>query len=209
MRLQPPTAWVERDGAAGRGAGGPGGGRDMFSCVRPGRCGAGRWRGAGGRASADEAMLTGESLPVAKAPAIKVFAATVNGEGVLRCRATGVGSRHAAGRHRALVEQAQGGKPAVQRLADRIAAIFVPVVVAIALVTFRRLVVVRRRAGTGAGQCRRRAGDRLPLRAGAGDADGGDGGHRAGRRAGILVKNAEALELARRSRCWWWTRPAR
>ena len=64
-----------------------------------------------------------------------------------------------------LVEQAQGGKPAVQRLADRIAAVFVPTVVAIALRPLP-VVVDRRRAGAGAGQWRRGAGDRLPLRVG-------------------------------------------
>ena len=89
-----------------------------------------------GASSANESMLTGESLPVAKAAGDKVFAATINGDGLLRCRATGVG-RHTllAGIIR-LVEEAQGSKAPVQRLADKVAAIFVPVVVAIALITF-------------------------------------------------------------------------
>ena len=89
-----------------------------------------------GASSADEAMLTGESLPVAKAAGDKVFAATINGDGLLRCRATGVGSHTLLAGIIRLVEQAQGSKAPVQRLADRVAAIFVPVVVAIALATF-------------------------------------------------------------------------
>ena len=89
-----------------------------------------------GSSSANEAMLTGESLPVAKAPGDKVFAATINGDGLLRCRATGVGSHTLLAGIIRLVEEAQGSKAPVQRLADKVAAIFVPVVVAIALLTF-------------------------------------------------------------------------
>ena len=118
-----------------------------------------------GTSSANEAMLTGESLPVAKGAGDKVFAATINGDGLLRCQATGVGSHTLLAGIIRLVEQAQGSKAPVQRLADRIAAIFVPVVTVIALAHLRRLVVVRRRLHAGAGQCRRRAGDRLPVRA--------------------------------------------
>jgi Cu+-exporting ATPase len=62
-----------------------------------------------------------------------VFAATVNGEGLMRCRATGVGSHTLLAGIIRMVEQAQGSKAPVQRLADRISAIFVPVVTAIAL----------------------------------------------------------------------------
>ena len=89
-----------------------------------------------GTSSANEAMLTGESLPVAKAAGDRLFAATINGEGLLRCRATGVGSHTLLAGIIRLVEEAQGSKAPVQRLADKVAAIFVPVVVAIALATF-------------------------------------------------------------------------
>jgi Cu+-exporting ATPase len=89
-----------------------------------------------GASSANEAMLTGESLPVSKAAGDKVFAATINGDGLLRCRATGVGSHTLLAGIIRLVEEAQGSKAPVQRLADKVAAIFVPVVVAIALLTF-------------------------------------------------------------------------
>jgi Cu+-exporting ATPase len=89
-----------------------------------------------GTSSANEAMLTGESLPVSKATGDRVFAATINGDGLLRCRATGVGSHTLLAGIIRLVEEAQGSKAPVQRMADKVAAIFVPVVVSIALLTF-------------------------------------------------------------------------
>jgi Cu+-exporting ATPase len=135
LRLQPPTAWIERDGqlvelpVAQVVAG-------MTFVLRPGDAVPVDGEVLSGTSSADEAMLTGESVAVAKAPGDKVFAATVNGDGVLRCRASGVGADTLLAGIVRLVEQAQGGKPDVQRLADRIAAIFVPTVVAIAVATF-------------------------------------------------------------------------
>ena len=89
-----------------------------------------------GTSSANESMLTGESLPVTKAAGDTVFAATINGDGLLRCRATGVGSHTLLAGIIHLVEEAQGSKAPVQRLADKVAAIFVPVVTVIALLTF-------------------------------------------------------------------------
>ena len=89
-----------------------------------------------GASSANESMLTGESLPVTKAAGDGVFAATINGDGLLRCRATGVGSHTLLAGIIRLVEEAQGSKAPVQRLADKVAAIFVPVVTVIALLTF-------------------------------------------------------------------------
>jgi Cu+-exporting ATPase len=89
-----------------------------------------------GASSANESMLTGESLPVTKAAGDHVFAATINGDGLLRCRATGVGSHTLLAGIIRLVEEAQGSKAPVQRLADKVSAIFVPVVVVIALLTF-------------------------------------------------------------------------
>ncbi|MBX9847764.1 MAG: heavy metal translocating P-type ATPase [Rhodocyclaceae bacterium] len=89
-----------------------------------------------GTSSVNEAMLTGESLPVDKAVGARVLAATVNGNGQLVCRATGVGSHTLLAGIIRLVEAAQGSKAPVQRLADQVAAVFVPVVVGIALLTF-------------------------------------------------------------------------
>ena len=89
-----------------------------------------------GLSSVDESMLTGESLPVEKGQGERVFGATINGTGALRLRATQVGAETALARITALVEAAQASKAPIQRLADRIAGVFVPVVIAIALTTF-------------------------------------------------------------------------
>ncbi|MGV8058148.1 MAG: heavy metal translocating P-type ATPase [Smithellaceae bacterium] len=89
-----------------------------------------------GESSVDESMLTGESMPVAKVATQKVFAATMNKMGSFTFRATGVGAQTALAQIIRLVEEAQGSKAPIQRLADRVAAVFVPVVFAIAFITF-------------------------------------------------------------------------
>lgn len=88
-----------------------------------------------GASSINESMLTGESLPVPKSGGDRVLAATVNGNGQLICRATGVGSHTLLAGIIRLVEAAQGSKAPVQRLADQVAAVFVPIVMVIALLT--------------------------------------------------------------------------
>ena len=88
-----------------------------------------------GQSSVDEAMLTGESVPVSKSPGSGLFAGTINQDGVLECRATGVGADTAVGRIVRMVEAAQGSKAAVQKVVDRVAAVFVPVIVVIAGLT--------------------------------------------------------------------------
>jgi P-type Cu+ transporter len=89
-----------------------------------------------GYSSIDESMLTGESLPVEKAPGDMVFSGTVNTAGSFRFRALRVGRETSLSRIIKLVEDAQGSKAPIQRLADTIASVFVPVVIIIAVITF-------------------------------------------------------------------------
>lgn len=88
-----------------------------------------------GDSAINEAMLTGESLPVTKRVGDKVYAATINQQGLLKCRATGVGSETQLAEIIRLIERAQGSKAPIQRIADKIAGIFVPIVMGISLLT--------------------------------------------------------------------------
>jgi len=88
-----------------------------------------------GASTIDESMLTGESLPVEKAPGASVFGGTVNRTGSFVFRATRVGGETTLARIVKLVEEAQGSRAPIQRLADQVAAVFVPVVLAIAAAT--------------------------------------------------------------------------
>ncbi len=135
LRLQPKTAHLERDGrwvdvAATQLI--PG---DVF-LVRPGESLPVDGEVIDGSSSVNEAMLTGESLPVAKLAGDRVYAASINGEGLLRCRASSVGEHTLLAGIVRLVAAAQGSKAPVQRLADRLSGVFVPVVCVIALLTF-------------------------------------------------------------------------
>jgi len=89
-----------------------------------------------GRSTINESMLTGESIPVEKKTGDEVFGATINKEGVFRFRATKVGEETTLAQIIKLVEEAQTQKAPIQRVADKVVAWFVPIVVAIALVSF-------------------------------------------------------------------------
>jgi Cu+-exporting ATPase len=135
IRLQPKTARIERDGAlievpvASMQAG------DIF-VVRSGESIPVDGQVASGESGVDESMLTGESLPVDKRVGDKVFAGTLNQQGLLRCQAMGVGAATMLAGIIRMVREAQGTKAPIQRLADRVAGVFVPVVVAISALTF-------------------------------------------------------------------------
>jgi len=89
-----------------------------------------------GRSAVDESMLTGEPLPVDKAAGDEIIGATINKQGLLKFEATRVGAETALSQIIRLVREAQGSKAPIQRLADRVAAVFVPAVITIALITF-------------------------------------------------------------------------
>lgn len=89
-----------------------------------------------GKSTIDESMLTGESLPVSKSPGDQVIGATLNKQGAFKFEATKVGKETALAQIIRLVEEAQGSKAPIQKLADQIAAIFVPAVIGIAFATF-------------------------------------------------------------------------
>jgi len=197
IRLQPKTARVERDGQWVEmpvDALMPG---DIFM-VRPGESVPVDGEVVEGDSSINEAMLTGESMPVHKLAGDQVFAATANGQGALRCRATGVGEHTLLAGIIRLVGEAQGSKAPVQRLADRISAIFVPVVCGIALATFvgwwwysgffAEALVNAVAVLVIACPCALGLATPTAIMVGTGQ----------GARAGILVRNAEALERAER-----------
>ncbi|HRQ04566.1 MAG TPA: heavy metal translocating P-type ATPase [Nitrosomonas halophila] len=134
IKLQPKTARIERNGEIAEvdvNSIVPG---DIF-LVRPGETLPVDGVVTEGKSSLNEAMLTGESLPVTKQAGEKVYAATQNQQGLLKCRATGVGANTQLAAIIRLVENAQGSKAPIQRMADTISGIFVPIVVVISIVT--------------------------------------------------------------------------
>ena len=153
-----------------------------------------------GRGHADESLLTGESLPVAKAPGDHVTGGAVNGEARLVVRTTAIGAETTLARIVRLVEDAQARKAPIQRAVDRVSAVFVPVVVAVALVTWLGWgllggdwsVATLNAVAVLVISCPCALGLATPtaIMAGTGVAA----------RAGILVKDAEALEAAHRLR---------
>ncbi len=197
IKLQPAQALVERDGnvlampvATLR----PG---DVFQ-VRSGDSVPVDGEVIEGDSSIDESMLTGESRAVEKQVGSRVFAGTLNAEGRLRCRATSVGNQTALAAIVRLVEQAQGSKAPIQRLADRISAVFVPAVLVVAMLTGIGWLM----AGAGLAEALVNAVAVLviacPCALGLATPTAIMVGTGRGARAGILVRNAAALELAGR-----------
>lgn len=195
MKLRPEQAHVERDGevvtvaAASVRSG-------EIVVVRPGE----RIPVDGvvltGESAVDESLLTGESIPVAKAPQDKVTGGSVNGDGLLRVETTTVGKASMLERIIALVESAQAAKPPVQRLVDRVTNVFVPVVVVIAAVsgagwwlaggTIEQSIIAAVSVLVIACPCALGLATPTAIIAGTG----------AAARAGILIKDIEALERA-------------
>ena len=153
-----------------------------------------------GRSHADESLLTGESLPVAKEPGSTLTGGAVNGDGLLLAEATASAAEGTLSRIVRLVETAQAAKAPIQRVVDRVAAVFVPAVLGVAAVTFLGWWLVGHDAQTGvlnavsvlviACPCALGLATPAAIMAGTGVAA----------QAGILIRDAEALEVAHRIR---------
>jgi Cu+-exporting ATPase len=104
-----------------------------------------------GQSAVDESMLTGESLPVEKTAGDRVIGGTINRTGAFRYRATTLGEGSVLAQIVKLMRDAQGSRAPIQALADRISAVFVPVVLSIAIVTFTTWFVAAHATGTPAG----------------------------------------------------------
>ena len=192
--LRPETARVRRDGTEVEVPAGDVKVGDIV-VVRPGERIPVDGRVIEGRTHADESMLTGESLPVAKGPGDKVTGGAVNAEGLIAIRVSAVGAQSVLAHIIELVENAQTKKAPIERLVDQVSAVFVPTVLVLAAGPARlgscdgRL--AERTAQRGGG-----ARDRLPVCAWACHAHGDHRRHRVAARHGILIKDAEALETA-------------
>ncbi len=151
----------------------------------------------GGASSVNESLLTGESLPVEKTLGDRVIGGTVNGSGTLLFRAEAVGADTVLARMVWLVEEAQGSKAPIQRLADQIAAVFVPVVLGISLLTFL-VWLFALHAGTAGAQTPAVAVLVIacPCALGLATPTAIIVGVGRGAALGILIKNGEALERA-------------
>ena len=151
-----------------------------------------------GETSADESMLTGESMPVAKTPGDKLTGGSINGEALVTIETTAVGAETTLARIVRLVESAQGAKAPIQRLVDEVSAVFVPVVLGIAALTFAGWLLAGASIDAAvlsavavlviACPCALGLATPTAIMAGTGVAA----------RAGVLIKDAEALETAHR-----------
>ena len=167
--------------------------------VRPGETVAADGLVIAGASAVDESMVTGESLPVDKNAGDEVTGGTLNRTGALRVRATKVGGDSVLASIVRLVEEAQGSKPPIQRLVDRVASVFVPVVLVIAAATFVAWLVLG--PSPSFGPALRAAIAVLiiacPCALGLATPTALTVGIARGAARGILIRDAEALERAR------------
>jgi P-type Cu+ transporter len=152
-----------------------------------------------GRSSVDRSLLTGESVPVEAGPGDEVTGATVNLEGRLVVRATRVGADTALAQIVRLVEAAQGSKAPVQRLADRVAGVFVPVVLGIAALTFAGWLVTGHPAAEAVSAAVAVLIVACPCSLGLATPTAVMVGTGRGAQLGILIRGAEVLEQAGRA----------
>ncbi|MCL7461202.1 heavy metal translocating P-type ATPase [Pseudomonas sp. NW5] len=149
-----------------------------------------------GESQADEALITGESLPVAKAPGDRVTGGAINGDGRLRVRVTALGAESVLARIIRLVEDAQAAKAPIQQLVDRVSAVFVPGVLLIALLTLAGWLL----AGAGLETALLNAVSVLviacPCALGLATPTAIMAGTGVAARHGILIKDVAALEIA-------------
>ncbi len=195
MSLRPQRARIERDGSELEVPVAAVAVRDVV-VVRPGERLPVDGVIVSGQSEVDESLITGESLPVTKRPGDPVTGGAINGSGLLRIETTAVGEQSMLSRIIALVEHAQAHKAPVQRLVDRVAAVFVPVVVTVAVASFLGFWVLTGNVSGGviaavsvmviACPCALGLATPTALMVGTG----------AAARAGILIRDAEALERA-------------
>lgn len=195
MKLRPEQAHVERDGAVVTVSAAAVKTGEIV-VVRPGDRIPVDGTVLSGDSAVDESLLTGESIPVHKAPGDGVTGGSVNGDGLLRITTTTVGKHSMLERIIALIESAQAAKPPVQRLVDKVTNVFVPVVVAIALVawvgwllsggTMEESIIAAVSVLVIACPCALGLATPTAIMAGTGAAAS----------AGILIKDVEALERA-------------
>ena len=195
MKLSPKHATVVRDGAEISIPIGELTVGDIF-IVRPGESIATDGVVIEGESSVDESALTGESIPVDKGAGDRVLGATINRQGVLRCRATSLGEDTAFSKIIKMVTDASATKAPIARLADKVSGIFVPVVIGIAVITTVIWLII----GEGAGYALARGISVLviscPCSLGLATPVAIMVGSGIGARRGILFKNATALETA-------------
>ena len=151
-----------------------------------------------GASEVDEALITGESLPVAKTVGATVTGGAINGNGLLEIRATHVGADSTLSKIIALIERAQSGKAPVQRLVDRISALFVPAIMLIAAATFTAWLLMGGNFESALIAAVSVLVIACPCALGLATPTAIMTGTGAAARAGILIKDVESLERAHR-----------